>query len=118
MENMHIYTKYLRQCAHVCTGTAITQLEQHIKNNMTGLKVNQTTSRPITLAGKVDNRGMCQGALIIDSYGSWTDVVVLANIKITIQEYKAKVKLNTNQIILRSGVHCDLKSGQCADIEG
>lgn len=85
---------------------------------ITGLKVNQTTTRPVLLAGKLDSNGACSGSAFTDDYGSWSDVVVLATVKITLQDYRATVKIDNNQIMLRSGIHCDLKAGQCTDIEG
>ncbi|XP_025157199.1 uncharacterized protein LOC112589174 [Harpegnathos saltator] len=36
----------------------------------------------------------------------------------TMQEYSATVKLNANQVVLRSGVYCELKAAHCVDIEG
>lgn len=70
-----------------------------------GLKPNQTVSRPITIAG-IDNDGSCQRSAYTNPYGSWLDVVVLATIKITLQDYMIDVQLNTNQVIFRSGMTC------------
>jgi len=85
---------------------------------VTGITLNQTITRPITLAGHVDNGGACSGSAYSDPYGTWTDVVVMANIKITLQDYTANVQLNSNRIQLRSGVACGLSYGSCTDIEG
>ncbi|EFN88676.1 hypothetical protein EAI_15385, partial [Harpegnathos saltator] len=85
---------------------------------ITRLKINQTISRPITLAGKVENDGTCYGSAFAGDYGNWTSVVVLANVKITLQEYSVTLKLNANQVVLRSGVHCEFKTVHCIDIEG
>ncbi|KAK0072235.1 hypothetical protein PV325_011667 [Microctonus aethiopoides] len=41
----------------------------------TDLDTNTTTSRPIQLAGKVDNSGSCKGGSYADHYGCWDDVV-------------------------------------------
>jgi len=83
-----------------------------------GIKPNSTASRPVTLAGGIDNDGTCSGTTYSDPYGTWEKVVVLSTIKITIQDYTANVRLNTNQVILRSGVTCDLKATHCIDMEG
>lgn len=85
---------------------------------ITGLKSNQTATRPIVLAGHVDNDGRCSGGAYSDPYGTWGDVIVLSSVKITLQDYTAKVRLNTNKVKLRSGVTCELNAGQCTDIEG
>jgi len=42
----------------------------------------------------------------------------MANIKITLQDYTANVRLNSNRIQLRSGVTCGLSRASCTDIEG
>lgn len=65
-----------------------------------GLQSNKTISRSITLAGNVETDGSCDGNAYSDPYGTWTDVVVLARcfttVKITLQDYIADVRLNTN----------------------
>jgi len=85
---------------------------------VTGITPNQTITRPMTLAGYVDNGGACRGSAYSDPYGTWTDVIVLANIRITLQDYTANVRLNSNRIQLRSGVTCGLSYASCTDIEG
>jgi len=47
-----------------------------------------------------------------------TDVVVLATIKFTLQDYETTVRLNNNRVILRSGVTCELGVTHCVDVEG
>jgi len=51
---------------------------------VTGILPNQTLTRPVTLT--VDNGGTCSGSAYSDAYGTWTDIIVLANIKITLQD--------------------------------
>lgn len=85
---------------------------------ITGLESNHTTSRPVVLAGHVDNDGSCYGGAYSDPYGTWGDVIVLGTIKITLQDYIADVRLNTNRVQLRSGVACELSAQRCTDIEG
>lgn len=85
---------------------------------ITGLNSNQTTSRPVTLAGSVDATGGCAGSAYSDPYGTWTEVIVLATIRITLQDYTANVKIDSNRVQLRSGITCKLSTTSCTDIEG
>ncbi|EZA54519.1 hypothetical protein X777_05741 [Ooceraea biroi] len=85
---------------------------------ITGLKSNETTSRPATFTGYVDATGTCNGGGYSDHYGSWTDVVVIGTIKITLQDYDADVRINTNRVQLKSGITCELSDTTCVDIEG
>ena len=85
---------------------------------ITGIRPNDTTPRPITLAGDVDDDGGCKGGKYSDLYGTWGDVLVLGTITITLQDYIADVKINTNKVRLRSGVMCELSATNCMDIEG
>ena len=82
------------------------------------IKINQTTSRPVLYAGYLNSDGKCNGAAYSDAYGSWESVVVQGTIKITVQEQIAPIKLDNNQIILRSGTKCTLSDETCIDIEG
>ncbi|XP_046587861.1 uncharacterized protein LOC124293010 [Neodiprion lecontei] len=84
----------------------------------TQIRLNSTTSRPIVLAGDVDNSGNCKGEHFSDHYGSWNDVVAYGQIFITLQDYEATVNIQRNEIILRSGVRCEYSSGNCIDVEG
>ncbi|KAL6431965.1 hypothetical protein ACFW04_007415 [Cataglyphis niger] len=85
---------------------------------ITGLKSNQSATRPVTLAGHVDTDGSCSGGTYSDPYGTWADAVVLGSIKITLQDYTADVRINTNRVQLRSGMACELSATYCSDIEG
>lgn len=85
---------------------------------ITGIKSNQTTTRPVVLAGHVNNDGSCDGSAYSDPYGTWSGVIVLGSIKITLQDYTADVRINTNKVQLRSGIACELSSTHCSDIEG
>jgi len=86
--------------------------------HITGLKSNQTSTRPITLAGHLNDNGECSGTTYSDPFGTWEEAVVLASIKITLQDYMADVKINTNKVLLRSGVTCELGAAHCTDMEG
>ncbi|KAL6421669.1 hypothetical protein ACFW04_014484 [Cataglyphis niger] len=74
---------------------------------ITGLKSNQSATRPVTLAGHVDIDGSCSGGTYSDPYGTWADA-----------DYTADVGINTNRVQLRSGVACELSATYCSDIEG
>lgn len=100
--NMHKYGSY-----RLAGGTLIM-----------GLKPNSTTTRPVTLSGQVEADGTCNGGSYSDPFGHWSYVVVLGVVKITLQDYTATVKVNTNRAILRSGTTCELSKGQCTDLDG
>lgn len=85
---------------------------------ISGLKPNSTETRPVTLAGSLDSDGKCSGGSYSDPYGTWADVIVLGTLKITLQDYIADVRINTNRVHLRSGVTCILSTTYCTDIEG
>lgn len=85
---------------------------------ITGLKSNHSTSRPATFTGHLDNTGSCSGSAYSDGYGSWTEVVVIGSIKVTLQDYTADVRINSNRVQLRSGVTCELGATTCVDMEG
>ena len=72
------------------TGTLVINVN-HIIN---GLRVNQTTSRPITFAGSVNSNGLCYGTQYSDPYGTWQNVVVQGIITITLNSYQASVNID------------------------
>lgn len=88
------------------------------KHSIYGLKVNNTVTHPVTLAGVVETDGSCDGAGYSDPFGSWKNVVVVATVKITLYEHLANVKLISNVIVLRSGTVCAFANGYCIDREG
>jgi len=49
-----------------------------------GIRANETTTRSITLAGRINNNGSCKGVQFSDPYGIWNDVVVQGVVKITL----------------------------------
>lgn len=85
---------------------------------ITGIKMNQTQTYPMTFAGSLDESGKCQGTSYADPYGSWDSVVVQGTLKITLQQHHARVELNNNKIHLRSGTVCTLTDGVCIDMNG
>lgn len=88
------------------------------KTEVTGITPNQTITRPVLIAGTVNNDGKCEGSSYSDPYGTWDSVVVQGSVKISLQEYTAQVNVDTNKIHLRSGTNCDLSEGRCVDIDG
>ncbi|XP_071653598.1 uncharacterized protein [Temnothorax longispinosus] len=83
-----------------------------------GLKVNQTTSRPITFAGSTSTDGKCSGVEYSDPYGTWQDVVVQGIVTVSLSTHQAVINIETNQIHLRTGTVCQYVDGNCIDIEG
>lgn len=84
---------------------------------LTGLKVNSTDTRTFMLAGSLKQDGTCAGSQYSDPYGSWTNVVVQGLARITLKSGTAAVKVDSNQIRLRSGTTCTLHTGFCIDYE-
>ncbi|XP_074113428.1 uncharacterized protein LOC141536655 [Cotesia typhae] len=70
------------------------------------IQPNGTTIRSILFAGKADNSGNCEGGNYSDPYGTYLDVVVQEQIKITIRDYLAPVNFKENSVILKSGIRC------------
>jgi hypothetical protein len=80
--------------------------------------LNETSHHSITLAGLVTVDGKCDGTQYTDGYGTCTNVVVQAAIKITLRQFKVAVKHSTGVVLLPSGTHCDVQIGRCMDTEG
>lgn len=83
-----------------------------------GLRRNSTKRHGLTLVGKVDDDGDCEGTSYTDPFGSWEDVIVLASVTITLGEHQGRVNLNTDKVYLKSGTVCLLSDGFCIDQEG
>lgn len=83
-----------------------------------GLKVNQTSSRGITLASWIGNDGKCSGTQYSDPFGTWNSVVVQASIKVTLRTFQGAIKHATNNLILPSGKRCQASNGECLDMDG
>lgn len=82
------------------------------------LAMNQTTHTPLLLSGSLTSDGNCQGASFADPFGSWSNVVVQAKLKITIEEYYTNASPDDDRIYLRSGVQCTLSAARCIDDNG
>lgn len=85
---------------------------------LTGLKVNQTSSRGITLAGWIGNDGKCSGTQYSDPFGTWSSVVVQASVKVTLRTFQGATKYATNTLVLPSGKRCQAGDGECLDMDG
>jgi len=55
-----------------------------ISDVINNLKPNQTHYRSVTLDRKIDIDGACKGTQYSDFYGTWEDVVVQAQVTITL----------------------------------
>lgn len=78
------------------------------------VKVNETTTRSIYLAGDaVDNS--CNTGSFSDRYGSYSKVIVHGLFKITLTSYTAKLDVNNNRIFLTTGLSCDYDLMSCID---
>lgn len=111
-EFLHDITQVLCIQMHT-TGTL--QLHGATLANLQG---NSTSTRGITLAGSIDSDGTCQGTRYSDYYGAWSEVIVQATVKITLQNYRATARVSRGEMILRSGTRCTLSRGSCFDVDG
>ena len=84
---------------------------------LSGIEPNTTATHSVTLAGKIGPDGRCDGTTYSDPYGTWTNVIVQAIVKVTVKSYSAAVRLSDNKIVLRSGQQCRWQSGHCLDSE-
>ena len=82
------------------------------------LSRNDTSYRSITLAGKRDTDGWCKGAEFSDNFGTWDEVVVLADVTVVLYDFWGTLQRDTNEVILPSGVRCAAANGRCTDANG
>lgn len=85
---------------------------------ITGVKVNATTTRAVTLAGSVSEDGRCSGTQYSDPYGTWENVIVQASVRITLRRMQLPIKHATNEVILPYGARCLATEGECNDADG
>lgn len=88
------------------------------QTEITGIKTNGTTRRPVSIAGTITANSECEGVYYSDPYGNWEKVYVVGDVKITLRDYTADVDVETNKVHLRSGTKCELNEGRCIDIDG
>lgn len=81
------------------------------------LRSNSTHYRSVTLAGKVGVNGICKDAQFADHYDTWDDVLVQAQLKISLRTAYVPVHLENGHIILKSGTSCILSDGHCIDAD-
>ncbi|KOC58667.1 hypothetical protein WH47_07475 [Habropoda laboriosa] len=94
------------------------QIQFSANDIITGLRINTTSTRSLTLAGTITLDGRCTGAQYSDPFGTWNNVVVQASVTITLRSFYAPIKLGTSHLILPSGRHCLVTEESCEDAEG
>ncbi|XP_043495660.1 uncharacterized protein LOC122519917 [Polistes fuscatus] len=80
---------------------------------ISGLKVNTTDFRSITLAGSIGIDGRCQGTQYSDADGTWESVVVQGVVRTNIKTYTGIVKIKDNSIALRGHIQCSFSEETC-----
>ena len=80
-----------------------------------GILINGTISASITMLGELTDTGACDRVTYHENGKTWKNVVITAAVKITTQEYRAKIKLEENEISLSGGVTCPYLRGYCMD---
>lgn len=81
------------------------------------VKKNTTTSASLTLMGHLKDDGSCEGITYTEDGHTWSQVIVLASVKIHLREYLARVKMDINEISLENGIACPYLDGYCIDTE-
>lgn len=76
---------------------------------------NATTTASLTLHGRVDSSGSCDGTDYQENGMSWHNVIVVANVKIQIMDYYASVRLKENEVSLKGGIICVFLEAYCFD---
>lgn len=81
---------------------------------LSDIKVNASTTRTTYLAGDaIDNS--CNTGSFSDRYGSYSKVNVQGIFTITLMSYRAKVQIETRNILLTTGLYCDYDKLSCLD---
>lgn len=88
----------------------------HIYHRVIGnLVLNGTTTASVTLYGRIDDDGTCEGVPYTEEGHNWSKIVMTASLKIVLKDYLARVKLDTNEISLKGGIVCPYINGYCVD---
>ncbi|AJG39061.1 glycoprotein [Wenzhou crab virus 2] len=80
-----------------------------------GLSLGKETHSLQTIAGSVTSGGKCEGSSYSDQFGSWSGVVVQAEIKMFIDRYSTTANIRTGDITIRGGLRCEWDSQSCFD---
>nr|XP_015837585.1 PREDICTED: uncharacterized protein LOC107398330 [Tribolium castaneum] len=83
---------------------------------VTQIAMNSTTISSITISGSLEQDGTCYGEKYTGSH-SWLNVVVQAIVIIQVEDYLARVKLEQNEVSLKSGITCDHTARSCLAVE-
>lgn len=79
------------------------------------LQLGEETHSVHTIAGRLSTQGSCSGSSYADRFGSWSGVVVQAELRVFIDQYTTTANIRTGDITLRGGLGCDWKSKSCFD---
>ena len=112
---------YIEHVTRMQCDTMHNTLSFHFRNQILvpDLRPNNSRSIPVQLAGHRGDKGAsCINGYYSDPYGTWTEVIVDGWIKVTIEDYKATVDIDNNNVILNTGVKCKLNSEHCIDLYG
>lgn len=111
------YAEYIlelrEQACNMLYDTGSVMLSPTVSIN--GLERESPNVRAVVLAGSVNVDGACQGAPYSDQYGSWTNVIVQATVKVKATRYMALVNTKTDTVHLRNNVKCTWSKGTCMD---
>lgn len=69
---------------------------------LSGLKKNSIDTRSLIISVTVTTDGTCKGLQYSDPFGIWDDVVIQALVRITLRDYYAPIKIQTDQVQLKS----------------
>lgn len=93
-------------------------LQVSASRHLTNILPTGTSRMEATLAGRLDANGKCEGEFYDDRYGQWSSVVVQAVIKVTLTTEEVTVKLNSDLVVFKNGLTCQLSKLTCFDEEG
>ena len=82
-------------------------------NLLYDLKPNSTKDFSVTEAGSVDATGSCMGTNIVQNGVTYPNAVMIANVKITIEDYITTIDTIRKSIILDNGSTCDARGNTC-----
>ena len=114
-ENEYINNVSRSACEDVHKTGILKVTETHV---IRGIKINQTVTHSIMLAGYIKSEGKWNGVGYSDPFGTWENIAVQGTIKISLSEQIAEIKLNLNTIHSRSGTICSVSDGSCIHQEG